>query len=93
MGQSLSDLLPRTRQLLALMVDLVSQRDGEMLTQREMRGIFGWGDYALRRHLKRLVELECVLVFRGPGNQRQYKLIYDGQNAPFVLGLSDLSGA
>lgn len=62
-------------------------------TQRELREAFAWGDFQLRRHLARLVELEYVLPHRtGCGNQRQYELLYDGQGRrgePFLLGLAD----
>ena len=62
-------------------------------TQRETREQLGWGDFQLRRHLARLVELEYVLAHRtGYGNQRQYELLYEGQGRqgePFLLGLAD----
>ena len=55
--------------------------------------MLGWGDYQLRRHLKRLIELEYVISHRtGHGNAREYELLYDGQGRegqPFLLGLVD----
>jgi hypothetical protein len=101
MGRTLEGLLPQTRQLLALVDDLVSARarsarrprSAIRFTQRELRESFAWGDFQLRRHLARLVELEYVLVHRTPrGNQREYELMYDGQGRkgePFLLGLVD----
>jgi hypothetical protein len=103
MGQSLDALLPQTRQLLALIDDHVAQRAQDAkksrsmirFTQRQLREAFGWGDFQLRRHLVRLVELEYVLAYRtGAGNQRQYELLYDGQGRngePFLLGLTDVA--
>ncbi len=57
------------------------------------RESLGWGDFAIRRHLLRLVTLEFVLAFRtGHGNQREYQLLYssDQQNTFQLLhGLAD----
>jgi len=103
MGQSLDALLPQTRQLLALIDDHVTQRAQHAkkprsrirFTQRELRESIGWGDYQLRRHLARLVELEYVLAYRtGAKNQREYELLYDGQGRDgerFLLGLTDVA--
>jgi hypothetical protein len=64
-------------------------------TQRQLREAFGWGDFQLRRHLARLIELEYVLAYRtGARNQREYELLYDGQGRDgdrFLLGLVDVS--
>jgi hypothetical protein len=99
MGQSLDELLPQTRQLLELLVEYVHQRcelekkpvSLVRFTQRELRESLGWGDFQLRRHLARLIELEYVLAYRtGARNQREYRLLYEGQGADgqkFVLGL------
>jgi len=99
MDYSRQDLLPQTRELLLLIDRLVSERareqprSGVRFTQRELREAFSWGDFQLRRHLARLVELEYVLVYRtGRRNQREYELVYQGQSqtgTPFVLGLVD----
>ncbi len=101
MGSSLDDLLPQTRQLLGLIDNFACeqskeqslQRDQIRFTQRELRESFGWGDSLLRKHLKRLIELEYVLPHRtGHGNSKQYELLYDGQGRKgetFLLGLMD----
>ncbi len=101
LGQSLGALMPQTRQLLMLLDDYVTQqatekespRTGVRFTQRELRESLGWGDFQLRRHLKRLVELEYVLPHRGSHrNQRLYELLYQGEGQdgkPFYLGLVD----
>lgn len=103
MGQSLDALLPQTRQLLVLIDDHVNRRSKDekkprsliRFTQRELRETFAWGDYQLRRHLARLVELEYVLSYRtGAKNQRQYQVLYDGQGRDgekFLLGLVDIA--
>ncbi len=101
MGQSLAGLLPQTRQLLRLLDEHIAQRarrekkprEAIRVTQRELREALAWGDFSLRRHLSRLVELEYVLAYRtGARNQREYQLLYDGQGqneAKFLLGLVD----
>ena len=59
----------------------------------EIREVIGWGDFQLRRHLARLIELEYVLPQRSSQrNGRQYQLLYGGegrQGQPFLLGLID----
>ena len=103
MGSSLDNLLPQTRQLLVLIDNLVNQesrtsklsRNLVRFTQRQLRESFGWGDSLLRKHLKRLLELEYVLAHRtGHGNAKVYELLYDGQGrdgGSFLLGLADPS--
>ena len=101
MGRSLDDLLPQTRQLLVLIDNFVNQqsRDSKLsrnlvrFTQRQLRETFGWSDFQIRHHLKRLIELEYVLGHRtGHGNAKAYELLYDGQGRDgeaFLLGLTD----
>jgi len=103
LGRTLDDLMPQTRQLLVLLDDYVAQRCQRetksrlelRFTQRELRETIGWGDFQLRRHLRRLIELEYVLIHRTKrGNQREYELLYDGQGRdgkPFMLGLIDVA--
>jgi hypothetical protein len=100
-GQSLDDLLPQTRQLLVLIDDLVNRQAGQLqlsrslvrFTQFGLRQAFGWSDFQVRHHLRRLVQLEYVLVHRtGHGSAKHYELLYDGQGRqgePFVPGLID----
>ena len=102
LGQSLDSLVPQTRQLLVLIDDHINRRAKDeakprhaiRFTQRELREAFAWGDYQLRRHLNRLVELEYILSYRtGAKNQREYELLYDGQGRAgekFLLGLTDV---
>lgn len=103
MGSSLDDLLPQTRQLLVLIDNMVNQQSKDQklgrnlvrFTQRQLREAFGWGDFQLRKHLKRLVELEYLIPYRtGERNQREYELLYDGQGRDgesFLLGLVDVA--
>jgi hypothetical protein len=102
LGQSLDGLLPQTRQLLVLIDDHVNRRSRDekkprgmiRCTQRELRESLGWSDFAIRKHLARLVELEYVLCYRTSAkNQREYELLYDGQGRDgqkFLLGLTDV---
>ena len=101
MGNSLDDLLPQTRQLLVLIDNLVNQESQQQnidrslvrFTQRQLRESFGWSDFQIRHHLKRLIELEYALAHRtGHGNAKQYELLYDGQGRDgesFLLGLAE----
>ena len=101
LGGSLDDLLPQTRQLLVLIDNLVNQQSRDQrlgrnlvrFTQRQLRDAFGWQDGHVRKHLKRLIELEYVLVHRtGHGNAKEYELLYDGEGRDgesFLLGLAD----
>ncbi len=101
MGGSLDDLLPQTRQLLILIDNLVNRESRQSkvhrnlirFTQRQLRETFGWGDFQLRRQLKRLIELEYVLPYNtGTRNQREYELLYDGEGRDgesFLPGLVD----
>lgn len=100
LGKSLDSLMPQTRQLLVLLDEHVTKqskipRQEVRFTQRELRETFGWGDFQLRRHLKRLVELEYVLRHHGgKRNQREYELLYQGEGkdgSSFLLGLIDAS--
>ena len=82
-GPSLGELAPQTRGLLALLDAMVTATAGEhgcrsediRFTRREAREHTGWSDFALRRHLDRLVELELVLAHRR-GNAFTYELLW-----------------
>ncbi len=94
LGKSLDSLMPQTRQLLLLLDEYLpkSKRSEVRFTQRELRERFGWGDFQLRRHLQRLVELEYVIKHKAKRNQKEYELLYQGEGQdgqPFLLGLVD----
>jgi len=75
---SLDELRPQTRKLLALITEMVQAEcvrseiaPGEYrFTRRTVREHTKWGDTQLRQHLKRLEEMEYLVVRRG-GNQGQ----------------------
>lgn len=103
MGKSLDHLLPQTRRLLVLIDNYVNSQSRQdqttrthvRFTQRRLRESLGCGDFQLRRHLSRLVELEYVIVHRtGHGNSREYELLYNGEGrdgTSFLLGLTEAS--
>ncbi len=82
-SHSVADLAPQTRRLLALLDALVTsearrdrcRREDVRFTRRHAREHTGWSDFALRRHLGRLVELEFVAVHRS-GNAFTYELLW-----------------
>jgi len=75
---SLDELRPQTRKLLALITEMVKAEcerseiaAGQYrFTRRTVREYTRWGDTQLRQHLKRLEEMEYLVVRRG-GNQGQ----------------------
>ncbi|MCE9561784.1 MAG: DNA primase [Planctomycetes bacterium] len=101
LGRSLDDLPPQTRTLLVLLdglVKSVSEKEAiEMsevrLSRRQIREQTGWGDTQLKIHLKRLLDLEYVLVHRdGEGKRHLYELLYTASGENRVMpGLIDVS--
>ena len=75
---SLDELRPQARKLLALITEMVKaeceRREIEprdcRFTRRTVREYTRWGDTQLRQHLRRLEEMEYLIVRRG-GNQGQ----------------------
>jgi DNA primase catalytic core len=75
---SLDELRPQTRNLLLLITDMVKSEcerseiatSEYRFTRRTVREYTKWGDTQLRQHLKRLEEMEYLVVRRG-GNQGQ----------------------
>jgi DNA primase catalytic core len=75
---SLDELRPQARKLLALITEMVKaecerlriQIPAYRFTRRTVREYTKWGDTQLRQHLRRLEEMEYLLVRRG-GNQGQ----------------------
>ena len=64
-------------------------------TQREIRDMTGWPDHQVKLHLRKLVEMEYVLVHRGGrGQSFVYELLYRGEGdagKPFLMGLIDIN--
>jgi DNA primase len=99
LGRSLDELPPQTRRLLGELEAMVRERmraEGVeaplvRFTRRELRAWSRWGDTQLKVHLKRLEELEYVLMHRGRGPLVHYELRYGGEGKDgerFVLGLA-----
>jgi hypothetical protein len=100
LGRSLDELPPQTRALLGRLVALVAgmceaqglEPSQVRFSRREVREATGWGDTQLKVHLKRLEELEYVVVHRD-GPRYLYELVYAGQGEdgePFLPGLLDV---
>ncbi len=101
LGHSLDELPPQTRRCLtrldqwltAQCADHQRERSDVRLLAREVREITGLGPTQVKLHLRRLVDLEYVLVHRAPRGQGvAYELVYEGQGVdgtPFLTGLLD----
>jgi hypothetical protein len=101
LGRSLDELSPQSRRLLLLIHQMVSERAKTLhmdrsdfrFSRREVREHSGWGHSQLALHLKRLEELEYLLVHRGGrGQSFVYELIYNGEGQDgglFLMGLID----
>jgi hypothetical protein len=86
LGRNVDELPSQTRRLLGLVDDLVTdacerqgiERADYRFSRREVREITGWGHTQLKIHLKRLEELEYLLVHRGGrGQSFVYELLYE----------------
>lgn len=99
MGATLDELPPQTRRLLGLIDAMASarceadaiKRADLRFTRRDVREATGWGLTQLKAHLRRLEELEYLIVHRDQ-SRFVYELAYDGEGAdgaPFVMGLID----
>ncbi|MGB2793772.1 MAG: CHC2 zinc finger domain-containing protein [Candidatus Acidiferrales bacterium] len=101
LGRSLDELPPQTRRLLLLIDEMVSaecerqetQRADFRFSRRDVRQHTKWGDTQLRVHLRRLEELEYLLVHRGGrGQSFVYELVFERQadsTRPVLPGLID----
>ena len=102
LGRSVDDLPPQTQRLLRLieqMVDDACERQGIdrtdfRFTRRDVRDATGWGNTQLKVHLKRLEELEYLLVHRGGrGQSFVYELLHglpSESGSRFLAGLIDV---
>jgi DNA primase len=101
LGRSLDELSPQTRRLLELVSAMVAERCASLAIQRadlrfsrrDVREYSGWSDFQVKMHMRKLEELEYVLVHRGGrGQSFVYELLYDGggkDGKPFLMGLID----
>jgi len=102
LGRSTDDLPPQTQRLLRTiekMVDAGCERQGVersdyRFSRRDVRDFTGWGNTQLKVHLKRLEELEYLLVHRGGrGQSFVYELLHGLPAEPgprFLAGLIDV---
>ncbi len=102
LGRTLDELPPQTRKLLQLIVAWVTERCGQQamnradfrFSRRDVREATGWGNTQLKVHLRRLEDLEYLLVHRGGrGQSFVYELLYDGDtglDTPHLSGLIDV---
>ena len=102
LGRSLDELPPQTRRLLHLIDDWVTEmaeENGEnrcdvSFTRRQLRDRTECGDTQLKLHLRRLLDLEYLAVFRGDRGRFVYELLYDSQSqkgSRFLPGLIDVA--
>ena len=86
LGRSVDELPPQTRRLLGLVDEMVTaacnrlgiDRADHRFSRRDIREYTGWGHTQLKVHLKRLEELEYLLIHRGGrGQSFVYELLYD----------------
>ena len=101
LGRSLDELSPQTRRLLELVTAMVAAqcqklaitRSDYRFSRRDVRESAGWSDFQVKQHMRKLEELEYVLVHRGGrGQSFVYELLYDGggrDGKPFLMGLID----
>jgi DNA primase catalytic core len=102
LGRSLDELPPQTRRLLGLLCEMVRKRCHEQgldrsddrFTRRDVREHTGWGNTQLKIHLRRLEDLEYLLVHAGGrGQSFLYELAYAGDaesDRPVLAGLIDV---
>jgi hypothetical protein len=102
LGRSLDELPPQTRHLLELIDGMVTaachaqgiDRTDYRFSRRAVREYTHWGHSQLAVHLRRLEELEYLLVHRGSrGRSFVYELTYQsptGAAQRFVAGLLDV---
>lgn len=101
LGRSLDELPPQTRRLLLSIEAMVQekaealemQRSDYRFSRKDVRAYIGWTDFQVKTHIKKLEELEYLLVHRGGrGQSFVYELLYDGKGQDghaFLMGLID----
>ncbi|EKR62080.1 putative DNA primase [Leptospira weilii str. 2006001853] len=100
LGRTLEELTPQTKEVLYSLHTMVQKEsEGQTIsksevrfTRRDARERLGMSDTRLRVHLRRLEELEYLIVRSGrQGQIAEYELLYDGEGKEgeeFALGLS-----
>jgi hypothetical protein len=101
LGRTLEELPPQTCTLLKhikAMVTAACEAQGieqahHRFSRRDVREACGWGNTQLKVHLRRLEELEYLLIHRGGrGQSIVYELLYDGEldDQKHLMGLIDV---
>ncbi|MCL8268673.1 CHC2 zinc finger domain-containing protein [Leptospira weilii] len=100
LGRTLEELTPQTKEVLYSLHAMVTKESEEQkltksevrFTRRQARERLGMSDTRLRVHLRRLEELEYLIVRSGrQGQIAEYELLYEGEGKEgeeFALGLS-----
>jgi DNA primase catalytic core len=103
LGRSLDELPPQTRKLLEHIHHLVDKeccdntikKTDYRFTRKDIRHFIGWTDFQVKTHIRKLEDMEYVLVHRGRrGQSFIYELLYNGEGqneAPFLMGLIDVA--
>jgi len=104
LGRTLDELTPQTRRLPFLIEEMVStvckerdlERSAYRFTRRELREHTSLGNTQLKVHLRRLLDMEYLLVHSSDrGHAFVFELLWNGEGADgerFVLGLLDAEG-
>jgi len=103
LGRTLDELPPQSRKLLQLIANWVNTQSKQQqidvkdyrFSRKDIREMSGWGNTQLKVHLRRLEDMEYLLVHRGGrGQSFVYELLYGGQGTAgdaFLMGLIDTS--
>lgn len=99
LGRTLDELPPQSRKLLHLIKTWVDDQSQSLkleqkdfrFSRKDIREVTGWGNTQLKVHLRRLEDMEYLLVHRGGrGQSFVYELLYDGSGKSgeaFLMGL------
>lgn len=99
LGRTLDELPPQSRKLLHLIKTWVDDQSQQLkleqkdfrFSRKDVREVTGWGNTQLKIHLRRLEDMEYLLVHRGGrGQSFVYELLYDGNGKSgeaFLMGL------
>jgi DNA primase len=102
LGRSLDELPPQTRRMLLLIDDMVRgecerlemERRDYRFSRRDVRQHTGWSDAQVKRHLRKLEELEYLIVHHGGrGQSIVYELFFErpaDPSQPFLPGMIDI---
>ena len=103
LGRTFDELPPQTRKLLHQVHNMVTdackagkvKQSDYRFTRKDVRNYSGWGNTQLKVHIKRLEEMEYLLVHRGSrGQSFVYELLYSGEGTDgqrFQQGLLNLN--